>query len=70
MSSDVSAQGELDWLVSRTCESGACIGVARRGESVLIRNTNSPEGLVIEFSTEEWRQFLAGAKLGDFDGIA
>lgn len=70
MSSDVSAQGELDWLVSRTCESGACVGVARRGESVLIRNTNSPEGFVSEFTTDEWRQFLAGAKLGHFDGIA
>jgi len=70
MSPDVSAHGGLDWLVSRTCESGACIGVARRGQSVLIRNTNSPEGLVSEFTTDEWRQFLAGAKLGDFDGIA
>lgn len=70
MSSDVSAQGELDWLVSRTCESGACVGVARRGESVLIRNTNSPASIVIDVTTEEWRQFLAGAKLGDFDGIA
>lgn len=70
MALDVSAQGRLEWLVSHTCESGACIGVARRGESVLIRNTNSPEGVVSEFTTEEWRQFLAGAKLGDFDGIA
>jgi Domain of unknown function (DUF397) len=70
MSSDVSAQGDLEWLVSRTCESGACVGVARRGESVLIRNTNDPNGIVTEFSPEEWRQFLIGAKLGDFDGIA
>lgn len=70
MSSDVSALSELDWLVSRTCESGQCVGVARRGQSVLIRNTSSPEALVSEFTTEEWRQFLAGVKLGDFDGIA
>jgi hypothetical protein len=70
MSADVSAKDELVWLVSRTCESGACIGVARRGESVFIRNTNGPEGQASEFSTEEWRHFLAGAKLGDFDGVA
>jgi hypothetical protein len=70
MSADVSAQGNLDWLVSQLCESGQCIAVARRGESVLIRNTNSPDGVVSEFTSEEWRQFLAGAKLGDFDGIA
>jgi hypothetical protein len=43
--------------------------VARRGEAVLIANTNDPDGSVINFTTEEWRQFLAGVKLGDFDGI-
>jgi hypothetical protein len=58
------------WRVSRTCDSGACVGVARRGDTVLIGNTNNPEGPIGEFTTEEWRQFLAGAKLGDFDGIA
>jgi hypothetical protein len=57
------------WRVSRTCDSGACVGVARRGEAVLIANTNDPDGSVINFTTEEWRQFLAGAKLGDFDEI-
>jgi hypothetical protein len=57
------------WRVSRTCDSGACVGVARRGEAVLIANTNDPDGSVINFTTEEWRQFLAGVKLGDFDGI-
>lgn len=69
MSSDASAQ-DLNWLVSRTCESGACVGVARRGELVLICSTNNPAGTVSEFTMAEWRHFLAGAKLGDFDGIA
>jgi hypothetical protein len=70
MSTYASAQGNLDWFVSHTCESGACIKVARRGEFVLIGNTNSPEGPFSEFTTEEWRNFLMGAKNGDFDGIA
>ena len=65
-----SVSGRLDWHVSRTCESGACIRVARLGESVFIGNTSDPDGPVSEFTTEEWRQFLAGARLGDFDGIA
>ena len=69
MSKYASAKGGLDWFVSR-CESGACIKVARRGEFVLIGNTNSPEGPFSEFTTEEWRNFLAGVKGGDFDGIA
>jgi hypothetical protein len=70
MSENTLASGEIAWRVSRTCDSGACVGVARRGEAVLIANTNQPEGPVTEFTIEEWRQFLAGAKLGDFDSFA
>ena len=65
-----SGSDALDWRVSRTCESGACVRVARHGESVLIGSTTDPEGPVSEFTTAEWREFLAGVKLGDFDGIA
>jgi len=36
----------------------------------MIASTNNPEGFVSEFTADEWRQFLAGVKLGDFDGIA
>ena len=60
----------LDWHVSRTCESGACVKVARRDKLVLVGNTSNPAGPFNEFTIDEWRQFLAGAKLGDFDGIA
>jgi Domain of unknown function (DUF397) len=68
MSSEVPAEN-LDWRVARHCDGGACVRVARRGDSVLISNTNSLEGPVNEFTMDEWRQFLIGVKLGDFDGI-
>lgn len=61
---------ELDWRVSRTCESGACVAVARHGESVFIGNTNNPDSPVSEFTADEWREFIAGVKAGHFDGIA
>jgi predicted secreted Zn-dependent protease len=61
---------DLDWRVSRTCESGACVKVARQGDLILIGNTNDPDGPVNEFTMDEWHQFLAGVKMGDFDGIA
>ena len=70
MSAQASAKGDLDWNISRTCESGACVRVARQGEFVLIGNTNNPEAPINEFTTDEWRHFLAGVKLGDFDDIA
>ena len=47
--------GDLQWHVSRTCEGGQCIKVARKGEFVLIGNTNYPEGPVSEFTADEWR---------------
>jgi hypothetical protein len=67
MPSDASAQ-DLNWLVSLSCEGGACVAVARKGDSVLIRRIN-PEGPITEFTMEEWLHFIAGAKLGDFDDI-
>ena len=70
MPSNESAVGDLDWRVSRTCDNGACIKVARAGEFVVIGNTTKPNGPVGEFTVNEWRHFLAGVKLGDFDGIA
>jgi len=70
MSGHGAASEDIDWRISRTCESGACVGVARRDEYVLIGNTSDPEAAVSEFTIDEWRQFLAGVKLGDFDGIA
>lgn len=61
--------GDLQWRVSRTCESGACVGVARRGDVIFIRNTSNPESPISKFTIDEWRHFLAGAKLGDFDDV-
>jgi predicted secreted Zn-dependent protease len=70
MSVYMSAPGDLEWHVSRTCEGGACIKVARQGELVVIGNTANPVGPFNEFTADEWRHFVAGVKLGDFDEIA
>ena len=70
MSARMSGAGDLEWYVSRTCDTGACVKVARKGDVVMIGNTNNPDGPFGEFTAEEWRQFLAGVKQGDFDGIS
>jgi hypothetical protein len=64
------ALGDLNWHVSRTCEGGQCIKVARYGDSVVFGNTSQPDGPVYAYTKTEWKEFLAGAKLGDFDDIA
>ncbi len=65
-----SAPQDLDWHVSRTCDGGACVKVARHGDSVVFGDTSQPDGPVYVYTVAEWRHFLAGAKLGDFDNIA
>ncbi|HEY1627743.1 MAG TPA: DUF397 domain-containing protein [Streptosporangiaceae bacterium] len=69
MSTNRVGQGDLDWRVTRLCESGACVGVALQGESVLIANTSDPEAPVSRFTKQEWTSFIAGIKLGEFDDL-
>lgn len=70
MSTDPSARGNLAWRVSRTCDGGACVRVARQDDLVVIGNTSQPDGPVSTFTRAEWKEFLAGVKLGDFDDLA
>ena len=69
MSANPSAPGDLDWRVSRTCDGGACVMVARQGDRVVFGNTRHPNGPVYTYTRAEWNAFLAGAKLGDFDDL-
>lgn len=69
MAENVPVSKNIAWRVSRTCDSGACVGVARWGEAVIIGNTDNPESTISEFTQDEWRHFIAGVKLGDFDEI-
>jgi predicted secreted Zn-dependent protease len=70
MSTSPVASDDLDWRISRQCESGACVGVARQGEFVLITKTDDLEAPVSRFTRQEWRAFVAGIKLGEFDELA
>jgi predicted secreted Zn-dependent protease len=60
----------LNWHVSRTCEGGACVMVAADGDMVLFGNTTEPGGPVLSYTRDEWHEFVAGVKLGHFEGIA
>jgi hypothetical protein len=44
--------------------------VARHGDTVVFGDTTQPGGPVYAYTRAEWKEFLAGAKLGDFDDIA
>ncbi len=44
--------------------------VARHGDNVIFGNTSQPDGPVYSYTKAEWKGFIAGVKLGDFDDIA
>ncbi len=64
-----SVPGGLSWRVSRTCDGGACVMVARDGDSVVLGNTAQPDGPAYAYTGAEWKEVVAGVKLGDFDDI-
>jgi Domain of unknown function (DUF397) len=39
------------------------------GDSVLIRNSAERDGKRLTMSRDEWQEFVAGVKDGDFDGL-
>ena len=59
----------LTWRVSRTCDSGACVMVARDGEFILFGNTTQPDGPKISYTRAEVEEFVAGIRRGDFDDL-
>lgn len=50
----------------KLCDSGACVEIAVEGESVLMRNSLTPEA-IIALTRVEWQEFLSQAKQGLLD---
>ena len=64
-----SAPENLDWRVSRTCDGGPALGSPATVID-LVSDAEKPGGPVFSYTVAEWKDFLAGVKLGDFDDIA
>jgi hypothetical protein len=54
------------WRKSTFSTQGECVEVRRSPDVVQVRNSRSPEGPILEFTTAEWRAFLKGIVAGDF----
>jgi hypothetical protein len=52
---------------SYSTDTGACVEVGHGDDTVLMRDSKDPDGLVLTFTPSEWDAFLAGAKDGEFD---
>lgn len=55
------------WRKSSRSESGACVEVRIGPGEVQVRHTGDRQGNVVTFTYREWRAFLEGAALGEFD---
>ena len=58
------------WIKSSlSFSNGNCVEVAALPGGVGVRNSRDPDGPVLRFTPAEWRAFLGGARLGEFDGF-
>lgn len=57
---------DLQFRTSSRCGSGGCVEVAVAEGIVYLRASENP-GRVLTFTRSEWTDFVAGAKVGEFD---
>jgi hypothetical protein len=62
-----SACVEVAFTHSSYCGSNSCVEVGHDGDDVLVRDSKNPGAAPLQFTAEEWRAFLAGARDGEFD---
>jgi Domain of unknown function (DUF397) len=61
------AGSSLRWRRASRCESGACVEVAVQRDGVALRDSKQPDSAHLTFAPEQWRDFIAGIRSGEFD---
>ena len=59
-----------EWRRPANCARNACIEVAALGDEILIRNSKSPGDPAQRYTREEFANFVAAAKDGQYDDLA
>jgi uncharacterized protein DUF397 len=55
------------WRKSSTSSGGECVEVRLTAEHVHVRDTKNRDEALLTFTHAEWRAFLAGVRLGEFE---
>ncbi|GAA0903229.1 DUF397 domain-containing protein [Virgisporangium aurantiacum] len=53
----------------KTQNSGACVEIARVGNTVGVRDSKDPGGHILRFTVREFAAFLDGARRAEFDDL-
>lgn len=59
----------LTWRTALNCNGGACVQVAATEHGILLGNSRQPAGPALSYTPDEWHEFVAGIKNGDFDDL-
>ena len=57
------------WRTALSCNGGQCVRVAASGEMIVVGDSKAPDGPFLSYTAAEFREFIAGAKNGDFDDL-
>jgi hypothetical protein len=57
-----------EWRKStRSGNQSNCVMVRHNDATVQVKDSKDPQGPVLTFTVDEWRAFVGGAHLGEFD---
>ncbi len=61
----------ISWIKAQASTAyGECIEVASAAGKIAIRDSKDPDGLILIYSPDKFREFTDGARNGKFDGLA
>jgi hypothetical protein len=58
-------EGTLKWRKARKCDGGACVEIAKLGETIMVRNSTTPDE-IISTSRDQWLHFLVWVREDSF----
>lgn len=56
----------MEWIKSQRCESSSCVEAKIEQDQVFLRNSTNPDGPILNFTGDQWRDFVLDLKSGDF----
>jgi predicted secreted Zn-dependent protease len=68
--STMTQQGKADtfgWRRSSFCNNGTCVEVGYANGNILVRDSKNAAVPSHSYTADEWQQFIAGVKNGEFD---